>query len=219
MNSRVLIAVGCIALGVGLAAASFAVRSDAVRWLTLPGILLMLLGGVLWRQVDRAKKQIATTDWYELTAKYHQRTIAHEGDLLALPEAWQRELAALWRLEIEVNNGAYLQFFANWGGESYAYASEALKKIGARKTAQIIDSCQALIDEHFDWNHRPTEDRRLLVPNAILGRHGVQIKEPGSLLPDEVVARIYELSYQFMAYPEDLAKLSMRHYAAYLDGP
>ena len=48
----------------------------------------------------------------------------------------------------EINNGAYLHFFANHGRETYEYASRALKVIGARRMAEIVDACQALIDEH-----------------------------------------------------------------------
>jgi hypothetical protein len=78
-------------------------------------------------------------DWYEITGKYHQK--AGGRALSSLPEEWQRELAAVWRLEADVNNGAYLQFLANWGRESYVYASQALKKIGAQKMGAIVDGC------------------------------------------------------------------------------
>src|SRR5207245_11456193 len=91
----------------------------------------------------------SAVDWYDATTKYHKRTFPHECQLSSLPAEWQRELAALSRLEADVNNGAYLQFLSNWGRESYVYASQALKKIGARKMAAIIDRCQALVDEHF----------------------------------------------------------------------
>jgi Domain of unknown function (DUF4375) len=88
-------------------------------------------------------------DWYEATGKYHERTLAHDGHLASLPAEWQRELAALWRLEADVNNGAYLQFLSNWGRDSYEYASRALRKIGAHKMAAIVDRCQALCRRAF----------------------------------------------------------------------
>ena len=66
-------------------------------------------------------------DWPTLTGKYHGLTFAHDSRLTSLPEEWQRELAALWRLEADVNNGAYLQFLVNWGKESYRIALQALK--------------------------------------------------------------------------------------------
>src|SRR5438105_4774660 len=103
-------------------------------------------------------------DWLEITGKYHERTFKDEGELSSLPSAWQRELAALWRLEADINNGAYLQFLENWGRESYDYASRALKKIGAHRMAQLVDQCQALVDEHFPFEGKSPEELRQLMP-------------------------------------------------------
>lgn len=155
-------------------------------------------------------------DWYEATAKYHKRTFRHKGRLSSLPEEWQRELAALWRLEADVNNGAYLQFLANWGHETFVYASQALKKMGARKMARIIDRCQALVDKHFDSAGASAKQRQALMPNVVMGRDGKVKKEIGSVLPDAVVERIYKLSYDFMSYPDNLDQLGLKHYGPHL---
>ena len=155
-------------------------------------------------------------DWYDITGKYHEQTFADDCRLSSLSADWQRELAALWRLEADVNNGAYLQFLQNWGRESYVYASQALKKIGAHKMGEIIDRCQVLVDEHFDSENRTPEEHKQLMPNPIMDRHGTLIKEPGSVLPDDVVDRITALSHEFMKYPEDLARLGMSYYSSYL---
>jgi Domain of unknown function (DUF4375) len=156
-------------------------------------------------------------DWYKITEDYHSRTFKHDCRLSSLPVEWQCELAALWRLEADVNNGAYLQFFVNWGRESYVYASQALKKIGAVKMAEIIDQCQALIDEHFLGEGRSLAKPGDLLPNPIIDRQGRRIKEAGSILPEAVVTRINELSYEFMEYPEDIAALGMRYYGFHLE--
>jgi hypothetical protein len=156
-------------------------------------------------------------DWFDATDKYHARTFAHQCRLSSLAEDWQRELAALWRLEADVNNGAYLQFFINWGRESYVYASQALNKIGARKTAEIIDRCQALVDEHFHSEGASREQRQALMPNAVIGPDGQLAKDEGSILPEPVVNRIYELSDKFVSYPEDLAQLGLGYYRAFLE--
>jgi hypothetical protein len=37
-------------------------------------------------------------DWYDVTGKYHEETFSHDCRLSSLPEVWQRELAAIWRL-------------------------------------------------------------------------------------------------------------------------
>jgi len=157
-------------------------------------------------------------DWYEVTGEYHARTFEHACRLSSLPTDWQRELAALWRLEGDVNNGGYLQFLTNWGKESYVYASQALKKMGAHTMAEIVDGCQALLDEHVPCEEMSLEELRRLLPNRVIDRQGRQIKDVGSLLPESVIARIYELSYRFMDYPDDVADLGRIHYRAYIEG-
>jgi hypothetical protein len=172
-----------------------------------------------WRVnfVVRAQQQWCSMNWYDVTDKYQAQTFPHDCRLSSLPEEWQRELAAIGRLEADVNNGAYLQFFSNWGRETYIYASQALRKIGARKMAEIIDRCQALVDEHFDSENASYEQMRNLRPNTVIGLDGTITKNPGGILPNWVVNRIYELSYEFMRYPEDLAQLGLKHYRPYIE--
>lgn len=136
-------------------------------------------------------------DWYDTTDDLHGRTLAHEARLPSLPTEWQRELAALWRLEVDVNNGAYLQFLCNWGRESYVYASSALKKIGATRMAEIVDTCQSLIDEH--WADKPLDF--------------IEMRES---LPEDVTRRIDDLSYEFMDYPDNIEELGLHYYKAEL---
>src|SRR4051812_4448469 len=136
----------------------------------------------------------------------------------SLPAEWQRELVALMLVNREVNNGAYLQFLANHGREAYEYASRALKAIGAQRMAAIIDRCQALVDEHFPSEERSSEELRQLLPNAIIGREGRTLKGVGSVLPESVLARVSELSYEFMGYPDDVGDLAQRHYGALIEG-
>lgn len=156
-------------------------------------------------------------DWYDITGKFHERTFSGDCELQSLPEEWQRELAAIWRLEGDVNNGAYIQFFSNWGRESYVYASRALHKMGAKKMATIVDTCQALIDEHSKSDDPSHEARRDLMPNKIMQFDGKVVKEEGSTLPDSVVEQIYDLSDEFIHYPDDIAKLGYEYYREHIE--
>jgi Domain of unknown function (DUF4375) len=70
-------------------------------------------------------------DWFDAASAYYKRTWRHDARLSSLPAEWQRELVALMLANQDVNNGGYLQFFANHGREAYGYASRALKAIGA----------------------------------------------------------------------------------------
>jgi hypothetical protein len=138
--------------------------------------------------------------------------------VMLLPAEWQRELVALMLVNREVNNGGYLQFLANHGRNAYKYASRALRVIGARRMAEIIDCCQALVDESFSSEGRSSDELWQLLPNEIIGLDERTVKEAGSLLPESVVARVSELSYEFMAYPDDVGDLAQIHYGPIIEG-
>jgi hypothetical protein len=157
-------------------------------------------------------------DWYDVAGVYYERTWPHDGQLSVLPAEWQRELVALMLVNREINNGGYVQFFANHGREAYEYASRALEVIGARRMAEIVDACQALIDEHSPNAGHSSQERSALLPNQIIGRDGQTVKEPGSVLPGSVLERVSELSYEFMGYPEDVGDLAQSHYGPLIEG-
>lgn len=98
-------------------------------------------------------------NWYELTDKYHGLTLESDGDLSSLSHEWQRELAAIWRLEADVNNGTYLQFIGNWDVKTYEYALRCLRQIGAKKMARLIEECHKLVLKHTDSTLPPIKAR------------------------------------------------------------
>ncbi len=156
-------------------------------------------------------------EWDEAASNLYKRTWPHDGSLAVLPFEWQREIVALMKLGDEIMNGGYLQFFTNRGHEYYRYASRALKAIGAHRTAAIIDNCQVLLDEHAPNGGKSSEDRFWLMPNEVIGLDGTTKKEAGSVLPDSVVERIYELSYEFMSFPDDYGELAQAYYAPMIE--
>jgi hypothetical protein len=156
-------------------------------------------------------------NWEQAGRWYQRQTWPQDGSLSVLRYAWQRELAALVRANIEVNFGGYLQFFANFGREYYEYASRAFRAIGARRMAEIIDACQALVDEHLPNSGDSANQRSIVLPGTIVGPSGEIIKGPGSALPDPVVARILDLSYEFMSYADDLGTLAQAYYGPLID--
>jgi hypothetical protein len=156
-------------------------------------------------------------DWYDAASEYDRRTDAHGGCLSSLPAEWQRELVALMLVNREVNNGGYLQFLVNCGRESYVYARQALKKIGAHKMADIIERCQAILDEHFPSEGKSHDEMRQILPSPIIGGDGRLVKEAGSVLPRSVLARVLELSYEFMGYPDDVGDLAQGYYGPLIE--
>ena len=152
-------------------------------------------------------------DWHEITDRYHGQSLEADGDLATLSEDWQRELAALWRLEADVNNGGYLQFINNWGLDTFTYSLAGLRKIRAHKMAALVEECQSLVERHTDGNLPESERFQNLMPNPILNSDGTSTTPPPSPIPDEVLQKIDELSYQFMAYPDDIATLGIAYYS------
>jgi hypothetical protein len=106
----------------------------------------------------------------------------------------------------------------NHGREAYVYASRALKQSGARQMADIIDRCQALVDEHLSDDAESAADLRRLLPNSVIDHEGRSAKDAGSALPEPVVRRIYELSYEFMDYPDNIADLAESYYRRLIEG-
>ena len=153
-------------------------------------------------------------DWYDLTDKYHEQT--HDGDLGSLPELWQRELAALWRLEADINNGGYLQFLANWGTDSYRYGLAALRKIGAKSMATIVADCHATISRVVNIDELSADDIDALLPNPVIDSNGNVIKEAGSSLSSSALKKLDDLSFKFMDYPDDLPELGLKYYSQFV---
>jgi hypothetical protein len=167
---------------------------------------------------NRSAPEALAVDWYDAAVEYDKRTFPHDGRLSSLPAEWQRELVALMLVNREVNNGGYLQFLANQGRETCEYASRALRAIGACRMAEIIDHCQALVDEHYPSKGRSSEELSRLLPSEIIGLDGRKIKEAGSVLPAMVLARVLDLSYDFMGYPDPVGDLAQSHYGALIEG-
>src|SRR5687767_6895616 len=130
-------------------------------------------------------------EWSAITRSAHERTLAHGARLQSLPTEWERELAALWRLENELSDGLYFDFLIAWGRESYLYASQALEKVGAQRMGAIVRECQAIVDEHMTRDD-PTSP------------------EIDAALPSEPYGRVIDLSLEFEDYVENLAQLGMQ---------
>ncbi len=154
-------------------------------------------------------------DWEDAASEYYLRA---RGGVSSLPAEWQRELVALMLVNWEVANGGYLQFFANHGREAYVYAGRAFRAIGARRMADIIDRCQALIDEHFPSEGRSSDERAQVLPSRlIICRDGRTVEKPGSVLPESVVSRMRELTWEFLGYPDNVAELAQSYYGPLIE--
>lgn len=66
------------------------------------------------------------------------------NDWEALDEA-EQELAALWKLEADMFNGGFLQFFGNHGMPGLRHALRGLARIGATRSLQLVEAAYGRI--------------------------------------------------------------------------
>ena len=113
------------------------------------------------------------------------------GDLLRHPKPVQVALC-LHRLESEVNNGGFHQFFLNPSGQFLPQTLEALEAIGALKTRHLL--LQAALVAFPDGYPPHGAD----VESALAGY-------------DEVADRLQTLDAQFYEYHEPLGDMVNRY--------
>jgi hypothetical protein len=91
----------------------------------------------------------ADKQWYDFTSHFVQKLIDHRSDWAALREE-EQDLAALWKLEADMYNGGFVQFFCNWGYECYGYATRCLARIGAAECLGIVEKAYGVIERLSD---------------------------------------------------------------------
>ncbi len=106
----------------------------------------------------------------------------------------EQDLCALWRLEADMNNGGFLQFFGNWGEDNCRIALEALRKMGAHQALAIVQRQRDIVQ-------RLEDDPRMQSMQDIYG-----------LLTEEESDELDELDQAFWAYPDRLAPLGLACY-------
>lgn len=114
-------------------------------------------------------------------------------DVDAVPQR-DRELVALWRLEADVNNGGFLQFFGNWGERNHRTAVAALDAIGAHQTAEIVRVMYAVIEPYGQTDEV------------------VSLADLPGLLSESERERLEELDETFWEYPDQLPRLVVENY-------
>jgi len=72
-----------------------------------------------------------------------------EGDLNKLSEE-ELEVFRICRLEADMYNGGFIQFFCNWGYENFTETQKVLAKIKAEKSLNLITECEKIISRLED---------------------------------------------------------------------
>ncbi len=66
--------------------------------------------------------------WDDYSIEFNSKLVDSGGDWSRLDED-EQEIAALWKLYVDINNGGFIQFFCNWGFQCLCYAMRGLKRI------------------------------------------------------------------------------------------
>jgi len=101
----------------------------------------------------------------------------------------QRVFSAIWAVESEVNNGGFSQYFLNQSAESAAFVVEALKAIGAPKTADI---CRRAIAAAFPAGLPATVEA---IQSAAAG------------FSEETLEKLEAMDQEFFGYPHNLTDM------------
>jgi NAD-dependent DNA ligase len=90
--------------------------------------------------------------WFSFTSKYVSKLNDANERWEALTEQ-EQELAALWKLEMDMHNGGFVQFISNWGFDCYTHAVRCLKKLKATQALDIVQQ-QYKIIQHLENDKR-----------------------------------------------------------------
>ena len=104
----------------------------------------------------------------------------------------QKVFSALWEVESEVNNGGFSQYFVNSSAESAHFVGDALRMIGAPKTADI---CQRAIAAAFPAG-LPKSEEAIRSAAADFSDDAHEKREP-----------IEPIDQEFYSYPHNLTDL------------
>lgn len=147
----------------------------------------------LWPASKDGMVNVFTLCWEQLQDEGIAALKAADWKLDALP--WrEQQLSALWRLEADVNNGGFLQFFCNWGEATCRTAIAALADIGALQMHSLVQRMRAVLDR-LDGSPQL---------QALMNLHQ-------QLTPAEQDA-LEALDQAFWTYPDRLPKLGVLHY-------
>jgi Domain of unknown function (DUF4375) len=105
----------------------------------------------------------------------------------------QKVFSAIWELESQVNNGGFDQYFRNSDSDIIAFAPTALKSIGAKACARIVETAIKLISP---------------IPSS-------QIERSSALdaLGEKEQDKLESLDSKFLEYPDNLTELLFAHVA------
>lgn len=93
--------------------------------------------------------------WDDYSIVFNSKLVDSGGDWSRLDED-EQEIAALWKLYVDINNGGFIQFFCNWGFQCLCYAMRELKRIEDTSLYDLLDDTYCNVLDKFKNDTRLT---------------------------------------------------------------
>ena len=85
--------------------------------------------------------------WFDMFGGYGTEFEKARPNYQALDKTTQT-IGALMKLELDMHNGGFLQFFCNWGYEAYLLALEGLENLAAMQAKGILQQAYSVIERY-----------------------------------------------------------------------
>lgn len=92
--------------------------------------------------------------WFDFTSIYVNKLDEFGGQDWGQLSPEEQELAALWKLEMDMHNGGFIQFICNWGSACYGHAIRCLTKLNANQ-------CLGIVTKQYSIVARLEDDKRI----------------------------------------------------------
>ncbi len=132
--------------------------------------------------------------WDVYSIKFCEKLNNFNGDWKKL-DMDEQEIAALWKLCADINNGGFVQFFCNWGYECYFYAMRGIKRIGDTGLLTMLHNTYTNVFDKF------REDDRLKaywdIPEYLTEEDEEILEETDIAFWEEEGEKLYKMAYEF----------------------
>ncbi len=134
--------------------------------------------------------------WDDYSGEFNKKLVYDCGGNWDKLNETEQEIAALWKMYVDINNGGFEQFFCNWGYSCYWYAMRGIQRMGYRELLELLHNTYMDVFDKF------REDKRLTYYSDIF-----------DYLTDEDENILMETNTAFWeTYGDELAKRAYRFY-------
>lgn len=94
--------------------------------------------------------------WDDYSGEFNKKLIYEFKNDWKKLDPDEQEIAALWKLVADTNNGGFEQFFTNWGYECYWYAMRGIQRIGDKTLLNLLHGTYTDVFDKFREDTRLT---------------------------------------------------------------